>query len=422
MLGVAIRVAQRMGLHSESACARFPALEAEMRRRLWWSLILFDTRISEMTDNKTAMLIPTWDCAIPLNVNDSDLQPEMKVPPAVQERPTEALFAVVRSEIGEFVRHSAFHLDFINPALKAVAKDVRRGQVHLSEGSELTTLERMIEDKYLRFCNPENPLHFMTIWMTRGFLAKSRLLEHFSRYPTGSSVQQTDAQRDAAVSYALHMLECDTKLMTSPLTKAYHWFIHLYFPFPAYMYLVQDLKRHPVSTRAERTWETMSDNYAAQSLFQQQEAKWDDSNPFFKIFAKMIFQAWGPCESALRESGQQQPPPPALPRIVADIRGQLGHDSSDAQSDSNANTEQPVDEFGADLDLDFSMSMSMPRPLDSCDHDLLYGMGGGGAGQGYAVGSGMMPYCDMPGQAALDDVDLNALDWTSLDWRNQMQG
>lgn len=124
-----------------------PALEAEMRRRLWWSLMLFDTRICEMADYKAMMLTPTWDCRAPLNVNDFDLQPEMKDPPAVQGKSTEAIFAVVCSEMGEFVRHSAFHLDFISPALKTVAKAVQRGPV--PEGGELVTLEKTIEDKYL---------------------------------------------------------------------------------------------------------------------------------------------------------------------------------------------------------------------------------------------------------------------------------
>ncbi|KAJ5509759.1 hypothetical protein N7527_011902 [Penicillium freii] len=38
------------------------ALEAEMRRRLWWSLIIFDNRIGEMSDYQTSSLAPTWDC------------------------------------------------------------------------------------------------------------------------------------------------------------------------------------------------------------------------------------------------------------------------------------------------------------------------------------------------------------------------
>lgn len=360
-----------------------------MRRRLWWSLILFDTRICEMADYKTAMLAPTWDCRTPLNLNDFDLQPEMKDLPAVQEKSSEALFAVVRSEMGEFVRHSAFYLDFVSPALKAVAKDVQGG--HVPEGGELVALEKMTEDNHLKFCNPENPLHFMTIWTARGYLAKNRLLEHYSRFPS-SSVQQTDEQRDAAISHALSMLESDTNLMTSPLTKGYLWFVHFHFPFPAYIHTVQDLRMRPVSDHAERTWEIMSDNYEARFMFLEQ-----DDNPLFKVFTKLILQAWGAREVLFTQSGKPLVPP----RIVSDIRLKVAQTTQDAH---DACINQPNDIFG--MNTDFSMSV----PVDSGRHSLLYGMGG----QGY-VGSESRPYHDMPGQAELD-VDMNEMNWTPMDW------
>ena len=359
-----------------------------MRRRLWWSLILFDTRICELADYKTAMLVPTWDCRTPLNLNDFDLQPEMKDPPAVQEKSSEALFAVVRSEIGEFVRHSAFHLDFVNPALKVLAKDVQGG--HLPEGGELVALEKMIEDNHLKFCNPENPLHFMTMWTARGYLAKNRLLEHYSRFPR-SSTQQTDVQRDAAISHALSMLECDTILLKSPLTKGYLWFLHFHFPFPAYIHIVQDLRLRPVSGHAERTWEIMSDNYEARFTFLGQ-----DDTPLFKVFTKLILQAWGAREAVIRQSGNPLVPP----RIVSDIKQKVAQTTQDAP---DALIKQPNNIFGTDTD--FSLSM----PMDSDCNSLLYGI----RGSGY-VESESGPYHNMPGQAALD-VDLNDLNWTPMD-------
>ncbi|OCL13975.1 hypothetical protein AOQ84DRAFT_309716 [Glonium stellatum] len=385
MLSIATRIAQRMGLHSESANAKCLALEAEMRRRLWWSLILFDTRICEIAACKSVLLVPTWDCKTPLNVNDFDLQPEMKDPPMVQGESTEALFAVVRSEVGEFVRHCAFHLDFTIPALKTIVKDVRRDPV--PDGGELATLEKMIEDKYLRFCNPENPLHFMTIWTARGQLAKNRLIETYSKFST-SSVPQTDAQRDDAISYALKMLECDTKLMNSPLTKGYLWLVEFHFQFTAYMHLTQDLRRRPVGDHTEQAWETMSENYEARFM-----CLGENNNPLFKIFAKVVLQAWEAREALFSQSEKSLVPP----RIVSNIRQKVAQPIQDAQ---NANVEQPNDVLGMSID-DFSMSM----PMDFCGHGMLYGIGG----QSYdGSGTGQ-------GQAALD-LDVSQLNWNAMDW------
>lgn len=348
-----------------------------MRRRLWWSLVLFDTRICEMAVQKTVMLTPTWDCRPLLNVNDFDLQPEMKGPPAAQVQPTEALFAVVRSEMGEFVRHSAFHLDFISPALKSVGKDVHNGPI--PEGGELVTLGKAIEDKYLKYCNLENPLHFMTVCMTRSYLAKNRLIEHYSR----SSTDDTDAQRDAALSLALEMLQCDTQLMTSPLTKGYHWYIHFHFPFPAYIHISQDLRRRPASGHTERAWKIINDNF---------EARFDPAHDlrFFQIYATIVLQGWKPPEQADNTS--------APPRVISEIKQRLAQMTQDEQI---ANTEQSDDVLGMSID-DFSMSM----PVDFGSHSMAYGMGG----QGYERW-GIGAYPSMHGQMAID-MNMNQLDWS----------
>lgn len=351
MSGVAIRIAQRMGLSNESTYGELGAFEAEMRRRLWWSIMLFDARISEMVDYKISMMNPTWDCRIPLNLSDFDIQVEMKQPPVVQYTCSEALWTVVRSEMGDFIRHSAFHLEFVNPSLKAIAKNVQDNNG--SEGSELDALEKMMENKYLKHCNPDLPLHFMTIWITRGYLAKNRLLEHYSRFPR-ASMQQTDVQRDAAISHAQSMLECDTRLMTSPLAKGFLWFNDHHFPFTGYIQISQDLRMRPMCDHAERTWQIMSENYNAR--FARLE-EYIYAGPLFKMFTKLIFQAWRARQVAFRQSGQ----PLMIPKVVSDIHETLASITKDAD-------EASIEQLDAiSMNAEFSTSMS----LDFDGNDML---------------------------------------------------
>ncbi|KAI9687577.1 MAG: hypothetical protein M1822_002187 [Bathelium mastoideum] len=382
MLSVAIRIAQRMGLHSESACAKCNPLEAEMRRRLWWSLVLFDNRIGEMAQHKTASLSPAWDCRIPRNLDDSDLRPEMKDLPAAQEKPTEALFAVARSDIGDFTRSTMYHLDFTNPTLKSLVKDARRSA--LPAGGEVVVLEKVIEEKYLKFCDPEVPLHFMTIWTTRAYLAKCRLEEYWSTFPDWS-VSQTEAQRDAAISYALSRLECDTKITSSPLTKGFSWLTHCYFPFPSYLFISQDLRRRPASKQAERAWEVMSDNYRAHFDFTDGML-----SPFFKIFAKLVLQAWEARQAISGQSGEHLAPP----RIVSFIRQKIAQSALDTDK---ATTEQ----HGTLVDSSIG-NLLMPLSTDFVTGSFLYDMGG------YGGCSGLL-YPDM-------SDDAHQLDWSTMDW------
>lgn len=291
MFAIAFRIAHRMNISNEAANAKYGVFEAEMRRRLWWAMVVYDSRISEMTDYKTTQLIPTWDCKIPVNVNDFDLRPEMTARPTNQEVSTEALFAVVRGAIGNYIRHNAWHLDFVNPMLRHVAKATQ----HLFDpyDNNLKGLENILENRHLKFCNAENPLHYTTIWWARNYLAKYRFFLHCSQHAKNPG-HQTYEQSDAILSYALRMLECDTALLSSPLTKGYHWLIQFHFPFPAYVRIVQDLRARPIGPHADKAWDIMTANYSARFVDLEPSA-----NLLFKMFATTILQAWAARHAAL---------------------------------------------------------------------------------------------------------------------------
>ena len=369
-----------MGLHHESSYDKHSVFEAEMRRRLWWSLVLFDTRICGLAGTKNSTLNPTWDCRTPLNLNDFELQIEMKERPASQKRSSEAVFAVVCSVLGDFVRHSAFHLDFVNPALKAMARHVQTGE----KDSMIAVLEKEIEERYLAFCSPENPLHFMTIWMARGLIARNRLLKHYADFAE-SSAPLTAVQRDAALFHALKMLECDTRIVVSPFARAYTWYLHFHFPFLAYMHLAQELSMRPLSEHTEQIWAAMGNNYDAQFSFLEQ-----GGHPLFKLFSKVILQAWKARETATRQ--HQSPLVP--PKIVLKIKQKL------AQQTQVACEEREDDLYGRHRDPATSL------PMDSGYDNLIDGMGGQGD-----LGLNL----NLFGQPS-QDYGMDQFDWTSMDW------
>lgn len=361
-----------------------------MRRRLWWSLVTFDHRLCEMTDYKTTSLTPTWDCKIPLNVNNFELRPEVQNSPTTYDKPTEALFAVVRSELADFVRHSTFHINFINPSLNAIARP-KHGPA--PDGDELTLLEKTIEDKYLSSCDADNPLHFMTIWTTRAYLARARLLEHYSRFSTPSA-QQTESQRSAAVSHALDMLECETRLRTSPLTKGFLWHVDCNVPALAYVHLLNGLQRRPGDGHADRAWEALSDNY---------EARAANSKPgeygISHVFSRVVLQVWAAREELCREQGRPVKPP----RIVEMMRDVAAKMESAAAPNQQFHTVQSI--VGAVGIGSDGSSLSIPVSFS----------GDQGPGHQFFPGPGLGAYPEIPGQAMMD-VDMNQF-LNPVDWR-----
>ncbi|KEF59482.1 uncharacterized protein A1O9_04326 [Exophiala aquamarina CBS 119918] len=377
ILATAIRIAQRMGIQSEATLAKLPALEAEMRRRLWWALVLFDTRVSETTNHGEVTLGPTWDCKIPLNVNDSDLRPGMKEPRAFQGTTTDALFAVVRSKLGDFLRYNTLHLDITNPVLKQIARPSQSDSIS-GETDDISRLEAEIEAKYLKFCDEENPLHFLTIWTTRAQLAKWRLMEHCLKYIDDASIARTESQRDTATSIAMRVLQCDTKIMSSPLTRGFVWLHHLYFPFPAYLQVAQDLRTRPHSKLNRQAWEVLSDDYEAWSKYLD-DKEGRGKSPVFLIFAKLILQAW----DTSKTSGHIQ----QEPKIVSSILETMAQTTMGAQEDTDTDTAQPANIMDMGID-----ELSMSMPMNFVDQNLSYDMAVQARSMfGPAVYSGMAP-------------------------------
>jgi hypothetical protein len=353
MSAILVRSAQRMNIHTEAMNLKHPPLEAEMRRRLWWAIIIFDNRLCEMSDYRSTNLDPTWDCSLPSNVNDSDLHSSLSSPPTASDRPTEAIFVVVRAEIMQTYRHAAFHLDFTKPALKVVARESKYGLFESSTNdahAAINELESSLRSQYLNHCTPNtNPLHYMLIHFTRSALAKMRLLAHYAAYASRPRAQ-TSSDRDRAAAYAIAVLEADTALRapTKPLgsqkpttqsrTAPYTWLLHSLFPMPAYIHLLSDLRRRPLSPLADPAWKAMDENYQACFLHYYPQSSSSnfssttsplhtpgetqpppqggmrDSNPFKAIFAHILVPAWRAREVACRKS--DAPPLGEVPTVV----------------------------------------------------------------------------------------------------------
>lgn len=88
-----------MGLHRDGESLGLTPFETEMRRRLWWRILLLDAMYALMSGLGHSLLPRSWDTKPPLNVNDSDLYPTMTfIQP--KDSPTDMIFCLICCEIG----------------------------------------------------------------------------------------------------------------------------------------------------------------------------------------------------------------------------------------------------------------------------------------------------------------------------------
>ena len=101
LTGVAVRIAQGMGLERDGVFLGLPPFETEMRRRIWWLLKTHDFRTAELCglakfrDMDTGAESSKW----PTNVNDDQLYPGMPSHVAESNTVTDMVFIAMKHEL-----------------------------------------------------------------------------------------------------------------------------------------------------------------------------------------------------------------------------------------------------------------------------------------------------------------------------------
>lgn len=154
LTGVAVRIGQRMGLHRDGVDLKLPPFEIEIRRRLWWQIVILEARASEFSGVGQTIRDMKWTTKLPLNVNDSSLHPSMVELPNEQNGATEMIHCIIRYELGNFM-------------LTQGAKSTVDGSWQKFQSSEIAVTykeqairvaEELMEQEYLKFCDPSIPL------------------------------------------------------------------------------------------------------------------------------------------------------------------------------------------------------------------------------------------------------------------------
>lgn len=129
---------------------------------------------------------------------------------------------------------------------------------------------------------------------------------------------------------------------------------------------------------------------------------YNDGNPFFKMFADLVLQAWEARQAIFGSVGEQLTPP----TIVTSIQQK----NIEIERKSQASDTKPSISL-LDLCIGTFPVSSMARNLDN--QNPFYSSGGPPAADLNDLGSGLDP--DILRTIPLD-VGINDIDWNSMDW------
>jgi len=259
LTGVAKRIAEGMGVHRDGTAIGLGPFETEMRRRLWWQITFLDFKTAELTGRGNFGNIDFWDCRVPSNVNDVDIWPGMKELPPIPERATEMIFCLTRYEIGNFWKMKMLTKD-PNADFSTVWHNFRSLSSVSEKDTAVDELERILERKIARFCDPLIPVEFYAILVTRAATNGMRLMTHHPRR-YGSEKDVPESERILVWNIGIKLLEMDNLIHTSKHLRGFLWHSDNYFQWQAIILVLSELKNNPLYEHADRGWQQVHEIY-----------------------------------------------------------------------------------------------------------------------------------------------------------------
>ncbi|CAG7937081.1 unnamed protein product [Penicillium olsonii] len=244
MTGLAIRMGQALGLHRDgSHFDHLSSYEVEMRRRVWWVLCILDVRASE--DQGADYTIPTasFDTRIPLNLNDSDLDPESNETPREHDSLTDVSVARVSFGICKVTRQMMAH------GFQEQAPTSEKQSILLNE------MFQGVEQEYLRYSTESgNVTYWAIVIVTRLVMAKMSLLVYLPLLFGSPTEEFSEELRTRLLVSGIEVAEYNHALNNERACRQWRWAFQTYTHWYAIVYMMLEITRRPWSPIAERAW------------------------------------------------------------------------------------------------------------------------------------------------------------------------
>jgi hypothetical protein len=239
---------QRIKLHNERESLGYSVFDVRIRRRVWWQLLLIDSRSGQLCGVKSLALPQAFDFPLPANLNDADINPDMTELPMIHTTPTEMIFCLLRYEFGKFLNTNGKKLN--SPAFSLREKD-----------QLIDELENHIESNFVRYCDPGVPLHLLATGGARSGTCKMRLLAHHPGQYSDKGVSLPQSERDFLFEKSLKMVEYDVLGQSAEAIANFSWHTNAYFQLDAFVFMMVELRSQKPGPLVDRAWDLVSEVY-----------------------------------------------------------------------------------------------------------------------------------------------------------------
>ena len=303
LTGIALRIAEGMGLHRDGSFLRLPPFETEIRRRIWWQLKMLDGDSAELSgsDKFGTFDMDPKNPKFPANTNDNELYPGLSSPPVTTDRATDMIFCALRFELRSYWT--------TNPV-----KERQQGKddyLWNSYGSSavmnerdkaIDEFEKTLETKYIRYCDPSQPIQLMTTLIARAAISTMRLIAHHPRR-WGSEAQVPESERHYVWNLSVKGLKQYNMIHSNRELERFSWHAAFYFRWQVFIHILDTLRVNPFVQEAVQVWHLIDEVYETNPDFVTNTKK-----ALYVAVGNLCLKAYNAREAALAKEGKLIPP------------------------------------------------------------------------------------------------------------------
>lgn len=243
MTGLVIRMGQALGLHRDGAYfGHLTPYEIEMRRRLWWALCCLDVRASEDQGTEYTISRGSFDTKVPLNINDTDIEPATTQMPIERVGLTDMTFTLTSFLICGVSR-------------QMMAQSALEDAPALEEQSRLLNgLYEKLNQLFFQYASDGTITQWVGIVVARVVIAKLTLFIYMPILFSSPSEQLTIEIRNKLLVSAIELAEYNHALHAEPGCRHWRWVYQTFIHWHAIIYLLIEASRRPWSPIVERAW------------------------------------------------------------------------------------------------------------------------------------------------------------------------
>lgn len=222
-----------------------------MRRRLWWNMCAIDARAAEDHGIALNNSDTSSDTRLPINIDDSELSPNMQELPVGKSKWTEMTFCLTMLEITNEMRR----------LYRAPEAPVNISTAEPSRDQIVNDLMTRVQEKYLRHCDCNIPIQNGTQLCGRLLLAKLRFMISQPQLNRCDAKKHPFYASEDALVAACRILEMSSQLQTDDLLRGFRWYFETFTQYHLLTYVLWHLCVKPVGPSVERAWSAIDGSF-----------------------------------------------------------------------------------------------------------------------------------------------------------------